>query len=101
MTCEIASLCLLIMGCLGMAMRRRHVLQLLMCMELALLAVVLNFVAMSARLQNLHGHIVGLFILAIAAAETVIALAVLVVYQQQKGDIHVESLHDLHEEPNT
>ncbi len=83
---------------IGMMMRRRHILQLLMCMELTLLAVILNFVAMSYRWQNLHGHVVGLFVLAIAAAETVIALAILVVYQQQKGDIRVESLHDLHEE---
>lgn len=98
MTCEIASLVLLVMGCIGMTMRRRHILQLLMCMELTLLAVVLNFIAMSSRLQNLHGHVVALFILAVAAAETVVALAILVVYQQQKGDIHVESLHDLHEE---
>lgn len=98
MTCELASLGLFIMGWVGMMMRRRHILQLLMCMELTLLAVILNFVGMSYRWQNIHGHVAGLFILAIAAAETVIALAILVVYQQQKGDICVENLHDLHEE---
>lgn len=97
-TCELASLALLVMGWIGMMMRRRHILQLLMCMELTLLAVILNFVGMSHRWQNLHGHVAGLFILAVAAAETVILLAVLVIYQQQKGDILVESLHDLYEE---
>lgn len=98
MTCEVASLLLFVTGWVGMMMRRRHILQLLMCMELMLLAVVLNFVGMSFRWQNLHGHIASLFILAVAAAETVVVLAVLVVYQRQKGDLYVESLNDLHEE---
>lgn len=98
MTCELASLALLIMGWIGMMMRRRHILQLLMCIELMLLGVILNFVAMSLRWQDVYGHIIGLLVLAVAAAETVIILAILVVYQQQKGDIRVENLCDLHEE---
>lgn len=87
-----------VLGWVGMMLRKRHMLQVLMCMELMLLGVLLNFISMSCRWHSLHGQVMCLFILAVAAAETVVALAILVIYQNQKGETNIASLSDLSEE---
>jgi len=66
-----------------------------MAIELMLLAVNLNFVAFSYFLGDLHGQVFVFFILTVAAAESAIGLAILVLLFRNKTSIHVEELDSL------
>ena len=79
----------------GIFLNRKNVLLLLMCIELMLLAVNLNFVAFSHYLNDLQGQIFVFFILTVAAAEAAIALAILVVVFRTRRTINVDELKDL------
>ena len=79
----------------GIFLNRKNVLLLLMCIELMLLAVNLNFVAFSHYLNDLQGHIFVFFILTVAAAEAAIGLAILVVVFRTRRTINVDELKDL------
>jgi NADH-quinone oxidoreductase subunit K len=65
---------------------------LLMAIELMLLAVNTNFIAFSHFLQDLNGQVFVFFILAVAAAESAIGLAILVVLFRNLSTIHVDDL---------
>ncbi len=79
-------------GVFGIFLNRKNVIIILMCIELMLLAVNINFVAFSSFLNDLTGQIFGLFILTVAAAEAAIGLAILVVLFRTKGTIAVEEI---------
>lgn len=76
----------------GMVINRKNLLILLMCIELMLLAVNINFVAFSYFLGDLSGQIFVFFILTVAAAEAAIGLAILVVLFRNRGTINVQEL---------
>ena len=76
----------------GIFLNRKNVILLLMCIELMLLAVYFNCVAFSRQLGDLHGQIFVFFILTVAAAESAIGLAILVVLFRQRKSINVEQL---------
>ena len=77
---------------IGIFLNRRNVIIVLMAIELMLLAVNLNFVAFSHFLGDAAGQIFVFFILTVAAAESAIGLAILVVLFRQRNSIHVEDL---------
>jgi NADH-quinone oxidoreductase subunit K len=79
----------------GMYLNRRNVIILLMCIELMLLAVNINFVAFSAYLDDLAGQVFVFFILTVAAAEAAIGLAILVVLFRNRRSIDVDALDSL------
>ena len=79
----------------GIFINRRNVLLLLMCIELMLLVANFNFVAFSCYLGNLDGQIFVFFILTVAAAESAIGLAILVVLFRERRSINVEDLNTL------
>jgi NADH-quinone oxidoreductase subunit K len=79
----------------GIFINRKNIIILLMCIELMLLAVNMNFVAFSRFLGNLDGQIFVFFILTVAAAEAGIGLAILVVLFRNRQTINVEELDDL------
>ncbi len=79
----------------GIIINRKNLIVLLMCIELMLLAVNTNFVAFSSYLNNISGQIFVFFILTVAAAESAIGLAILVVYFRNKQTINVEELNTL------
>ncbi len=79
----------------GMYLNRKNVLVLLMCIELMLLAVNLNFIAFSHYLNDMAGQIFVLFILTVAAAEAAIGLAILVLLFRNHGTINVQALDEL------
>lgn len=83
------------LGLFGIFRGRRHLIHILMSLELMLLAVNINFVTFSALLQDLAGQIFTFFILTVAAAEAAIGLAILVVFFRQKGVIAVDDLHEM------
>ena len=76
----------------GIFINRKNVLLLLMCIELMLLAVNFNFIAFSQHLGDLGGQVFVFFILTVAAAESAIGLAILVVLFRQRRSINVEDL---------
>ncbi len=80
----------------GIFLNRKNVLLLLMCIELLLLAANFNFVAFSRYLGQLDGQIFVFFVLTVAAAESAIGLAILVVLFRERRSINVEELNRLH-----
>ncbi len=79
----------------GIFLNRKNLIVLLMAIELMLLAVNTNFVAFSRYLGDIHGQIFVFFILTVAAAESAIGLAILVVLFRNRHTIHVDDLDQL------
>jgi len=79
----------------GIFLNRKNVILLLMCIELMLLAVNINFVAFSHFLGDVQGQIFVFFILTVAAAEAAIGLAILVVLFRTRRTINVADLDTL------
>jgi NADH-quinone oxidoreductase subunit K len=79
----------------GIFLNRKNVIILLMAIELMLLAVNLNFVAFSHFLGDVSGQVFVFFILTVAAAESAIGLAILVVLFRNLHTIHVDDLDSL------
>ena len=79
----------------GIFLNRRNLIVLLMAIELMLLAVSMNFVAFSYYLGDMHGQVFVFFILTVAAAESAIGLAILVLLFRNKNSISVDDLNTL------
>jgi NADH-quinone oxidoreductase subunit K len=79
----------------GIFLNRKNVILLLMCIELMLLAVNMNFVAFSHFLGDMSGQVFVFFILTVAAAEAAIGLAILVVLFRNRRTINVDDLDSL------
>ena len=79
----------------GLVLNRKNLIVLLMAIELMLLAVNMNFVAFSYYLGDTAGQIFVFFILTVAAAESAIGLAILVVLFRNLNTINVEDLDSL------
>jgi NADH-quinone oxidoreductase subunit K len=80
---------------IGIFLNRHNLLVLLMAIELMLLAVNLNFIAFSHYLGDMGGQVFVFFILTVAAAESAIGLAILVVLFRNRSTIDVAELDDL------
>jgi len=76
----------------GIFINRKNVIILLMCIELMLLSVNMNFIAFSHFLNDIHGQVFVFFILTVAAAESAIGLAILVVLFRNRHTINVDDL---------
>jgi NADH-quinone oxidoreductase subunit K len=83
---------LLIIGVFGIFMNRKNIIIVMMSIELILLAANINFVAFSASLHDMTGQVFTMFVLTVAAAESAIGLAILVVYFRNRGSIEVEDV---------
>ena len=80
---------------IGIFLNRKNIIVLLMAIELMLLAVNMNFVAFSHYLNDMHGQVFVFFILTVAAAESAIGLAILVLLFRNRSTISVEELNTL------
>ena len=80
---------------IGIFLNRKNLIVLLMAIELMLLAVNINFVAFSHYLGDMHGQVFVFFILTVAAAESAIGLAILVLMLRNKTSINAEDLNTL------
>ena len=89
----ILSTILLILGVFGVFLTRRHLILILISIELILLSVNLNFVVFSVYLDDIVGQVFSLFVLMVAAAESSIGLAILVVYYRLFGTISVDFIN--------
>jgi NADH-quinone oxidoreductase subunit K len=79
----------------GVFLNRKNLILLLMCVELLLLAANFNFIAFSRYLGDLNGQVFVFFILTVAAAESAIGLAILVVLFRERRTIEVEDINTL------
>jgi NADH-quinone oxidoreductase subunit K len=80
---------------IGIFLNRKNLIVLLMAIELMLLAVNMNFIAFSHYLGDLHGQVFVFFILTVAAAESAIGLAILVVLFRNLSTINVDEMDAL------
>ncbi len=80
---------------IGIFLNRKNIIILLMAIELMLLAVNMNFVAFSYYLGDLHGQVFVFFILTVAAAESAIGLAILVLLFRNNASIAADELNTL------
>lgn len=87
------SIILFLLGIWGIFLNRKNIIIMLMSIELMLLAVNLNFLVFSIYLDDLIGQLFALLILTVAAAESAIGLALLVVYYRVRGTISVEFIN--------
>lgn len=83
------------LGTLGIFVNRKNVLILLMAVELMLLAVNMNFVAFSHFLGDISGQVFVFFVLTVAAAESAIGLAIIVVLFRNRDSINTQDLETL------
>jgi NADH-quinone oxidoreductase subunit K len=79
----------------GIFLNRKNVIILLMAIELMLLAVNMNFIAFSYYLGDIAGQVFVFFILTVAAAESAIGLAILIVLFRNLQTINVDDLDNL------
>ena len=79
----------------GIFINRKNLIVLLMCIELMLLAININFVAFSQHWDNLAGQVFVFFILTVAAAEAAIGLAILVILYRNKQTINVADIDEM------
>lgn len=85
----IISLNIFIIGILGLFFVKKNIIIILMSIELLLLSTSINFIVFSIYLDNVTGQIFSIFILTVAAAESALGLAILVVYYRIKGIISI------------
>ena len=79
----------------GVFLNRKNILIILMCIELMLLSVNMNFIAFSHFLGDINGQVFVFFILTVAAAESAIGLAILVVLFRNRNTINVDDLKSM------
>ena len=79
----------------GIFLNRKNVIVLLMCIELLLLSVNINFIAFSRQMGDPAGQLFVFFILTVAAAEAAIGLAILVTLFRTRRTINVAEVDSL------
>ena len=82
-------------GVCGIFLGRKNIINIMMSIELMLLAVNINFVAFSVYMADLKGQVFTFFILTVAAAEAAIGLAILVIYYRNRNSVEVEDINSL------
>jgi len=91
----IVSVILFIIGLVGFLVNRKNILLLLLALEIMLLSVNINFVVFSVFLDDLLGQIFTLIVLTVAAAESALGLAILIVYYRVRGGIALDTVQTL------
>lgn len=91
----IISFFLFLIGLLGIFFIKKNIIIVLMSIELMLLSININFIVFSVYLDDIVGQIFALFILTVAAAESAIGLAILVVYYRIRGIISINFINSI------
>ena len=81
---------LFLLGPSGIFLNRKNIIILLMSIELMLLSINFNFIIFSVFLDDILGQLFALLVLTVAAAESAIGLAILVIYYRVRGTIAIE-----------
>lgn len=88
---------LFVIGLTGFLFARKSMVVLLMCVELLLLASTTNFVLFSRQHGDLDGHLVVFFILTVAAAESAIGLALILLFFRKTQSANISAAVTLRE----
>lgn len=91
----IVSVLLFVIGLIGFLINRKNTLILLLALEIMLLSININFVAFSVFMDDLIGQFFALIILTVAAAESALGLALLIVFYRIKGGIAADTVRIL------
>jgi NADH-quinone oxidoreductase subunit K len=83
----ITNISLFILATFGIMFSRSNIIIVLMCIELMLLSVNLNFLLLSVYLDDAVGQVFSLLILTVAAGESAIGLSILILYYRIRGNI--------------
>jgi NADH-quinone oxidoreductase subunit K len=89
------ALILFSIGAIGVLLNRKNIIVMLLSLELILLAVSFNFILSSVFFDDIAGEVFALIILRVAAAESAIGLAILVVYSKSRGSISIDNINVL------
>ncbi len=76
---------------------KRNALIVMMSVELMLNAANLTVLAFARQAGNLSGHVVAFFVIAVAAAEAAVGLAIIIAIYRTRGEIDVEQVRALRE----
>jgi NADH-quinone oxidoreductase subunit K len=74
---------------------RRNIIIIFMSIELMLNAVNINLISLSHYLQDLRGQILAFFVIAVAASEAAIGLAIIIALFRNKATAHVDEIHEM------
>jgi NADH-quinone oxidoreductase subunit K len=87
----------LIVFCIGIFgfLSRKNIIIMLMSIELMLNAVNINLISLSHYLQDLRGQILAFFVIAVAAAEAAIGLAIVIALFRNKATAHVDEMNEM------
>jgi len=91
----VINIILFLIGVTGILINRKNVLIVLMCIEIMLLSVNLNFLVSSLYMGDFVGQIFSLFILTVAAGEGAIGLAILILYNRIRSKISINEITTL------
>lgn len=72
---------------------KKHIILILICMELLLFSVNINFVILSVFLDDLLGQVYSILLLTISASESAVGLAILIVYNRLRGGISIDLIN--------
>lgn len=86
---------LFFLGLLGIILNRQNLILILISIELMLLSINMNFICFSVYLDDVMGQIFALLILTVAAAESAIGLAIMIVFFRNKGTISINAINRL------
>jgi NADH-quinone oxidoreductase subunit K len=83
-----------ILFCFGLAgvCVRRNMLVVFMCVELMLNAANLTFLAFARQMGSLSGHAIAFFVMAVAAAEAAVGLAIVIAVFRTRGTLNVDEV---------
>jgi NADH-quinone oxidoreductase subunit K len=79
-------------GLIGVIANKNNILIMLLCLEILILAINLNFITLSVYLDDIIGQIITIFVLAIAAAESALGLALITCLYQLKNSIEIKGV---------
>jgi len=82
--------CLWVLAAGGIVLNRSNLLVVLICIEVILAAVNLNFILFSVYLDDIGGQVTSLFVLTLAASESAIGLAIVVIYYRLRHSIELK-----------
>ena len=89
------SIFLFLIGIIGIFLIKKNIIIILMSIELMLLSININFILFSVYLDNITGQLFALFVVTVAAAESAIGLAILVVYYRIKGLVSINFINSI------
>lgn len=79
-------------GTFGLVLNKRDIIKILICVELIFLSINLNFILFSVYFDDFLGQIISLFILTLAASESAIGLAIIILYYRLRGNININNV---------